>query len=160
MTAYESLPDSTKVWIYQANRPFTEEELKEVKHYLQQFADQWVSHNRALRSFADVLHHRFIVLMVDESQAGASGCSIDSSVHFLQKLAAHFRVDLFDRLTFAYKENGAVKTAHKDQFTELYKKGVISADTFVFDNLVKTKADFERQWIKPLRDSWHANFVG
>lgn len=160
MTAYEILPDSTRVWIYQASRPFTAAELNELTRYLHQFADRWVSHNKALRSFADVFHNQFVVLMVDESQAGASGCSIDSSVHFLQKLSAHFKIDLFDRLTFAYQEDGVVKTAHKDQFVQLFEQGIISEETLVFDNLVKNKADFEQQWLKPLKESWHANFVG
>ncbi|NJK83017.1 MAG: hypothetical protein HC912_03570, partial [Saprospiraceae bacterium] len=103
MNQYESLSAQSKVWIYQASRPFTEQEVMEANHYLLQFAENWVSHNRALKSFAHIYHQQFIVLMVDETQAGASGCSIDSSVHFLQRLAAHFQMDLFDRMTFAYQ---------------------------------------------------------
>ncbi|MEL6720198.1 MAG: hypothetical protein AAFP82_15915, partial [Bacteroidota bacterium] len=130
-----------------------------VRQYLQQFATQWVSHNRALRSFADLFHHQFIVLMVDESQAGASGCSIDASVHFLQQLQAKFNVNLFDRMTFAYKEGEEVKTAHRSEFKELYQAGKISDETLVFDNLVNTKGAFEEQWVKPLGKSWHKRMV-
>ncbi len=155
MTSYESLSAQPRVWIYQASRPFTSQELLEVEYHLEQFAEKWVSHNRALKSNAKVYHRQFIVLMVDETQAGASGCSIDSSVHFLQQLSAHFQVDLFDRMTFAYQENGEVKTAHKDTFVELFQQGLISEQTLVFDNLVATKKDFDQQWLKPLKESWH-----
>ena len=103
MTAYEQLPPSTRVWVYQSNKPFADGQVPEIRKHVQEFATKWVSHNRQLHSFADVLHNRFIVLMVDESQAGASGCSIDASVHFLQALQQHYQVDLFDRMVFSYK---------------------------------------------------------
>lgn len=159
MTEYSVLPDTTRVWIYQSNRPFTAEELPFVKHHLQQFARKWVSHNQALQSFADIFHNQFVILMVDESQAGASGCSIDSSVRFLQQLQDEYGVDLFDRMTFAYKADGEVKTAHRSEFKQLYQAGKITDDTLVFDNLVTTKADFENHWIKLLRESWHKRMV-
>lgn len=159
MTVYNTLPDTTRVWIYQSNRPFTDVELPMIRQYLQQFATQWVSHNRALRAFAEVFHNQFIVLMVDESQADASGCSIDASVHFLQQLQAKFGVDLFDRMTFAYQEGDEVKTAHRSEFKQLYQAGKISDETLVFDNLVNTKAAFDEQWVKPLGKSWHKRMV-
>lgn len=159
MLTTDQLADSSRVWIYQSSRPFTDSELPEVRTYIKQFAEQWVSHNRALRSFAEVYHNLFIVLMVDESQAGASGCSIDSSVHFLQKLGAHYQVDLFDRMTFAYKEGATVKTAQRNTFKKLYTDRTIHDKTLVFDNLVSTKSDFEQAWVKPLSESWHKRMV-
>jgi len=159
MTSYNTLSNETRVWIYQSSRLFNDTELQEIKHYLQQFATQWVSHNRALSAFADVFHNQFIVLMVDESQAGASGCSIDASVHFLQQLQAKYSVNLFDRMTFAYKDADEVKTANRTVFKELYDAGKINDNTLVFDNLVNTKAAFDQQWVKPLKESWHKRMV-
>jgi hypothetical protein len=106
------------------------------------------------------MQNRFVVLMVDESQAGASGCSIDKSVYFVQGVEQAFGVKMFDRMLFAYQnEAGEVKTASSIEFDQLYKNGLINDETLVFDNLVKTKADFEGKWLKPLKDSWHARFV-
>ena len=159
MTNYEILPDSTRVWIYQAKAPFPEGMMKQLKQHLTQFATNWISHNNQLKSHAAIYHNQFIVLMVDESQAGASGCSIDKSVHFLQQLEQHYGIELFDRLTFTYKEGEAIKTAHKTHFSELYQSGKITDDTLVFDNLITTKAAFETAWLKPLKDSWHKRMV-
>jgi len=159
MTSYESLPPETRVWIYQSNRPLTEEEVKLVKPNIQNFATKWISHSRDLRAFADILHNQFIVLMVDESQAGASGCSIDSSVHYLQSLQRELGIDLFDRMNFAWKSNDTVKTANRDEFARLYQAGEVTDETLVFDNLVNTKASFEAKWIKPLKESWHTRMV-
>ena len=159
MHDYESLPPTTRVWIYQASTPFAEQEIPAIREQIKAFAQDWVSHNRALRSYGDVWHDRFVVLMVDESRAGASGCSIDASVHFVQDLAEATGVDLFDRMVFTYRADRAIKSAPREEFARLYADGVIDDDTLVFDNLVQTKADFETHWEKRLADSWHARMV-
>ncbi|WP_367389657.1 hypothetical protein [Lewinella sp. LCG006] len=159
MTSINVLNPQARIWVYQANEPFTREEVGEVELNLQQFAQQWVSHNRQLKAGAAVLHDRFLVLAVDESQAGASGCSIDSSVNFLKKLGAHYQRDLFDRLRFSYVKEGEVHTVSKDDFARLYQEGIINDETLVFDPLVKTVGELSVGFEKPLKNSWHARFV-
>ena len=159
MNNYDHLSDDSKVWIYQANRPFSKEEVESLEPVLAKFAEQWVSHNRQLLAYAGVFSDQFIVLMVDESMAGASGCSIDSSVHFVKQIESTYRVNLFDRMTFTYKSGDTVMTAPREEFARLYESGVINDDTLVFDTLVKTKKDFQEGMIKPLAESWHKRMV-
>lgn len=154
-----TLPDTTRVWVYQANRPFRTEDVPLIRHRVKNFAQEWVSHNRQLKADAEVYHDRFIVLMVDEGQADASGCSIDTSVRFLQGLQAEFQVDLFDRMAFTYQDETGVKTTDRTEFARLYAEGAINDDTPVFDNLVNTLGDFQRRWVKPLGQSWHKRMV-
>jgi hypothetical protein len=156
---YQSLPDGTRIWIYQSNRAFSGDEISELKTLLIRFTEGWASHSQQLCAFGDVLFGQFITLMVDESQASVGGCSVDSSVSFLQQVEKHYGVDLFDRMTFAWLEDGTVKTAGRDEFARLYKEGAIGDETTVFDNLVKTKGDFEKGWLKPLGESWHKRMV-
>ncbi len=159
MSQYQTLPAETRVWIYQSNRPLTSDEVEKARTDIQSFATQWISHNQQLTAHADVLHERFVVLMVDETRVGVGGCSIDSSIHFIQNLQRELGVDFFDRMMFAWKEGDQVKTAPRDEFANLYSQGLINDDTLVFDNLVNTKAKFESQWLKPLKDSWHTRMV-
>lgn len=159
MTTYELMPPTSRVWVYQSNIAFTDEEVSEINTQIKNFATNWVSHNNALRSFGQLYHNRFIVLMVDESQAGASGCSIDKSVHFIKAMGHHHGVDFFDRMTFAFQNEGELQTAHRDTFANLFQEGKINSDTPVFNNLIKTKAEFEEKWVIPLKDSWHARMV-
>ena len=156
---YTSLPDTTRVWIYQSNRPFSEEEIRVIDPAIQRFTDQWVSHNRDLKAFGKVFHEQFIVLMVDESHAGASGCSIDKSVYFIKQIEQAVGVDLFDRMTFTYQEEGKKYSVPRAEFARLYQEGKINDQTLVFDNLVNNKGDFETAWIKPLGESWHKRMV-
>ena len=159
MTTYDTLPDVTRVWVYQANEPFRNEDLPEIRRKVQAFAQSWISHNRQLRAHADVLHNRFVVLMVDESQADASGCSIDKSVYFLKQLQAEYGVDLFDRMSFSYKDGDKVFTVPREEFARLYQEGKINDNTLVFDTLVSTKGGLDQSWLKPLSQSWHKRMV-
>ncbi len=159
MNDFQHFPSDSRVWIYQSNKPFPTEVVPELKAIVNRFAQNWVSHNNQLRAHGDVLHDRFILLAVDESQAGASGCSIDKSVHFLKQLENELGVDLFDRMTFAWKEGDDVKTANQTEFSNLFQNGEINSETLVFDNLVKTKGELEEKWLKPLNQSWHKRFV-
>lgn len=153
------LSDQSKIWIYQSSRAFQPEEAKALNGILERFAEQWTSHNQALKAIGELVYDRFIVLMVDETMAGASGCSIDKSVHFMKQIESQFQVNLFDRLTFAYLAGEEVKTAGRDDFSQLYQNGTINDETLVFDTLVKTKKQYDDALIKPLKDSWHKRMV-
>lgn len=153
------MQNESRVWLYQSSRALTNVEVTEIRQKIDQFTKNWVSHNLSLSANGNVLYNRFILLAVDETQAGASGCSIDSSVRFLQDLGMLYATDFFDRLNFAYLQDGEVKTAHKDDFAVLYAQGEINDNTIVFNNLVKNTREMERKWQLPLKDSWHKNFV-
>jgi hypothetical protein len=153
------LADHARVWIYQSNRPFSEREQIVLTSQINGFVQDWAAHGRDLLASGAVLLDQFIVLAVDEQQAGASGCSIDKSVNFMKELAAQFNVSLFDRLTFTFVKDGQVETASSSDFKRLFTEGAIDSDTLVFDNLVSNVADLRTQWLKPLALSWHKRFV-
>lgn len=155
-----ALDDSSRVWIYQADRYLSYDELDIVRERLFPFLEQWVSHDRLLATYGNVFHRRFLILFVDESKAHvASGCSIDASVRFVQSLGADLGVDFFDRMTYCYLDDEEIKSVTHHQLPKLYMDGVIKGDTLFFDNLVNEKGTFLTEWTKPLADSWHYKFA-
>jgi hypothetical protein len=159
MTTLETLSDSARVWIYQSKTAIPASQTAEIRQHIKDFATRWVSHSNQLKAYGDIYHNQFIVLMVDESIASASGCSIDSSVQFLKQLETHYQLDLFDRMVFTYKDGEEVKAAPREVFAQLYQANKINDATLVFDNLVKNKGEFEKAWLKPLGESWHKRMV-
>ena len=153
------LADHSRVWIYQSNRPFSEREQIVLTSQLNAFVQDWAAHGRDLLASGAVLLDQFIVLAVDERQAGASGCSIDKSVNFMKELADQYDVALFDRLIFTFLQDNTIKTATSSNFKRLFTEGSISKDTFVFDNLVNNVGDLKTVWLKPLASSWHKRFI-
>ena len=95
---FNSLPDTARVWIYQANRSFTEAEIEEIEQGLEEFITQWTAHGAQLQAGFVTRYKRFIIIGLDQSHASASGCSIDASVHFIQALEKKYGVDLLDRM--------------------------------------------------------------
>ena len=64
---------TSRVWIYQSNRPFNERETLEINEQLHQFASQWLSHGDRVQGWAKLLFNQVIVVMADESATGVSG---------------------------------------------------------------------------------------
>lgn len=151
-------PDS-RVWVYTANRPLIDAEVEAAQQALDGFVRQWTAHNAALKALAEVFQNQFVLLMVDESQAGASGCSIDKSVHFLEALGTQLNVDLFERMRFAWVQDGHLQFANRSEFSAAVQNSGIQADTLVVNTLVATKRDLENNWLVPFSGSWHKRLV-
>ena len=156
----DQLSPQSRIWIYGAERALQPEETTLLRQRAQEFVSGWVSHQQALRAGADVLYDRFLVLAVDETQAAASGCSIDGSVHFVQTVGAELGVDFFNRMRFSYRDgNSQVRTVGRDDFKQLYANGTIGNDTIVFDPLIKELGELRQIFERPLEDSWHSRMV-
>lgn len=152
-------PDS-RVWVYIAERDLSEQESAYAEQQLADFCCQWTAHNQQLRATAEVFDRQFVLLMVDETQAGASGCSIDKSVHFLENLGRAINADLFERMRFGWIDDaGNLHMSRRDEFAQLVQSGSISADTLVVNTLVQTKRDLEEKWLLPYGKSWHRRVI-
>ena len=153
-----SLADKAKIWIYQSDRAFTENELRELRSMLADFVTEWTSHTRKVIAEGAVLYDRFIALAADESAFQVSGCSIDSSVQFIKEIEKKFGVRLFDRHTVAYRLNDEIKTASPAEFSKLIEAGAIQPETIVFNNLVNALGEWQQKWEVPFSKSWHSKY--
>ncbi|MCB0502459.1 MAG: ABC transporter ATPase [Bacteroidetes bacterium] len=160
MEEMATIASTARVWIYMADRVFTKEEEILVEKATHDFTAQWAAHGKGLTADSIVKYGRFIILMVDESQYGASGCSIDSSVRFIKELGEQLQIDFFNRLLMAYKdENGNVQTIHQSKLPSIYADGIINEQTIVFNNLVKTKGELDSNWETPLSESFYKRLI-
>lgn len=159
MDKFSDMPDRSKVWIYQSSRPFTSVEIEAILVQTNKFIENWKAHGETLKAAADVLYGRFIVLVTDESEVQASGCSIDTSVLFFKKLEKEMALSLFDRTQLTYRSGDVIQSCAMADFENKVASGEINADTIVFNNMVNTKADFESKWEVPLKNSWHKRYL-
>jgi len=156
----DQLVSESRIWVYGAERALSSEETLYISTKLQEFVSNWVSHRQELRAGADVLHNRFLVIAVDETNAEASGCSIDGSVRYLQELGAEMGIDFFNRMRFSFRDSGGnILTVGRDEFKELYRNGQLNNDSIVFDPLVKELGELRQIFERPLEDSWHSRMV-
>jgi hypothetical protein len=146
---------NSRVWVYQSDKKLNDEVVAQIRQRLDDFTTQWTAHNNQLKAKGQVRYNRFLILIVDETQAGASGCSIDKSVHFMQSLEREFGINLFDRFNLAYRQGDEVLSLPRHGFEELLKNGTINTDTIVYNNLVQNLSELETKWEVPFKDSWH-----
>jgi len=98
---------TTKVWLYQTNKPIVGALAETLLNHLNQFSAQWKAHGKSLDAKFWFHNPYLLICEVDESLWGASGCSIDSKVRFLKELGEKFDIDFFVRMkTIVKLENG------------------------------------------------------
>ncbi len=153
-----SLPDHSRVWIYQADRPLSEDEQYNLQMNLDRFLEQWTAHGADLKAEGEIVHDRYIVIALDQTEAAASGCSIDSQVHFMQEAERNLGINFMNRHLISYRENGNVAQANLNDLSALISDGKIGMETVVFDNLVQDVKGY-KNWEKSLKDSWMAKFI-
>lgn len=160
MKKMSEMPDSARVWVYQASRFLSEKEMELVQQECSAFLAQWSSHGAQLDATFELIHSRILVIAADEHQAQASGCGIDKSVHFVKELGARIGVDFFNRTTVLYMEDGKVCDVPLHEFWGLRKALVINDDTVVFDTTIRTVGELRTEFQKPFSRSWHAEMWG
>lgn len=156
---YNTLPDTARVWVYQSDREFKEEELPIINEEASEFINTWTRHGDQLKGGFAILHNQFLVLALDESFANASGCSIDSSVRFVKNIESKLSVDLMNKLNVSFKDGDNINIVTLSDFQNYVKSNKITADTIVFNNMVQTKGEIDTKWEVPAKDSWHQRFL-
>lgn len=156
---FNTLPDTSRVWIYQANRSFTDNELQELALRLDEFIENWTAHGSDLQAGYKILYKRFIVIALNQELNKATGCSIDASVHFIQQLEKDYNVDLMDKMNVSYKQGEYIAYKPLAEFRTMAKQNAVSKKTIVFNNLVTNIAEFKENWEVPASESWHARFL-
>ncbi|MBR9854806.1 MAG: ABC transporter ATPase [Algicola sp.] len=156
---FNELPDHSRIWIYQANRSFTDAELTELENSVVDFLKEWTAHGSHLHAGFEIKYKRFLVIGLDQTNASASGCSIDASVHFIQSLEKKYNVELLDRMNVSFKQGEYIAYKPLKDFKKLAKAKSVSANTIVFNNLVATKQEYLENWEVPASESWHSRFV-
>ena len=158
-TEYKNLPNNSRVWIYQSDREFDQKEIEFITEKTEDFINQWTRHGDDLKGSFTFKYNQFLVLAVDESFNTISGCSIDSSVRFIQALEKELQLELMNKMNITFKDNDHINLVKLADFQRYAKEQKVTLETIVFNNMVATKEDFENKWEVPARESWHKRFL-
>jgi hypothetical protein len=157
--AFEELSADSRVWVYQANRPFTTEEINVTASMLRSFCEQWAAHGQALKSSYRIEKNQFVIMAVDEDYHNPSGCSIDSSVGVLRQINSATGVDLLDRTKVSFYIDDTVLLIPLSELKSSFASGRLRASTITFNTLATTKAEWEAKWQIPAEKSWMTKYL-
>lgn len=156
---FKELPDTSRVWVYQANRTLTKHEVEQISDYLRNFVNNWKRHGDDLTASFKIEYDQFVILAVDENVNEVSGCSIDSSVHIIKEIEKAFDIELLNKMNVSFKDGTNINTVSLSDFKKYAIANKINANTIVFNNMVSSKAELAANWEVEAANSWHAKFL-
>ena len=155
LTKLASFPSSSRVWVYQANRQMTLEEVQFIEKEMTSFVASWAAHGKPMKATFAIVLNTFIILVADEAVCSASGCSIDASVRVIKALGASLQIDFFDRFAIAFAKDNLFSSLSKVAFQAYLAQ---QTPDFVFDNRVERLAQLSAQWCVPYAKSWQQDY--
>jgi hypothetical protein len=156
MSVVEKMSENSRVWIYQSNRQLSTNEVETIKSKGDIFIKNWTSHEKQMNATIEVVQDVFVIVALDESIAGASGCGIDKLVKFMQVIGSELKIDFFNRLRIAYlNSQGKVDFFNASSIDVLMEKGILNNDSIIFCNHeVSNINEMKTNWKQRIRESW------
>jgi hypothetical protein len=156
----EDLPDSARTWVFGADRNLDEGATDLLLREVDRFLSQWHAHGSPLTVGRDWKYGRFLTVAVDQSTAGASGCSIDGLFRSLKALEPRLGASLVTSgVVFFRDRKGAIECVDRERFTALSAEGKITPETRVFDPTVTTLGEWRARFELDAAHSWHSGLL-
>ena len=158
---FENLPDSSRVWIFGSDRLLAEKATTTLLKGVDAHLADWKAHGEALTVGKQFRDGRFLVVAVDQSTTGATGCSIDGLFRVLQGLEQAVGASMVGGGRVFYRgAEGVVQTTTRAELAGLAASGAISKDTVVFDTSITDLGIFRSGFEKRAKESWIAALTG
>ncbi len=150
---FNTTADQSRIWIYAAEHKLTKDQkgyiLKAISVHLQ----NWEAHKVPLTAGVTILENRFIVVALDESENGASGCSIDTLQKLIQNLEKELSISLLNRLNVFCKIEDEILCIPSFKL-----EGIVKANTLFYDLTIQKKSELH-SYLKPISEGWCAHLV-
>ena len=160
ITAFSKLPDDARLWIFASSDRIPADHAAPLLAAVDEWLGDWKAHGEPLTSAREWRDERFLVIGVDQSTAGASGCSIDALFRILQQLQGQLGTSLVGGGRVFYRNSaGAIVSSTRAGFSDRAKAGDVDADTVVYDTALTSAADYRRGFERRAGDSWHRDLL-
>jgi len=158
---FETLPDDARVWVFGAANELTVPASDRLLGAVDDFLTQWNAHGSPLVCAREWRDNRFLAIGVDQSTAGASGCSIDGLFRTLARLEPELGTSLLGGGRVDYRDgSGRVNATTRTAFNQLAREGRVGPETPVFDTSITSAEAWRERFERPVRESWHAELIG
>jgi len=160
LVQFESLPDSARTWVFAADRNLSASQAGQLLNAVDEFLSSWKAHGTSLHSGRDWRDDRFLTVAVDQTAAGASGCSIDGLFRILKSVEKRVGAGLVASGNVFYRSaSGTVESVTREKFAKLAAQGEIRDTTVVFDPTVTTLGEWRANFQTDVAHSWHAALI-
>ncbi len=160
VVAFESLPDASRVWVFASDPALPAAAAKTMLSGVDSHLKEWKAHGEPLTVSREWIEDRFLVVAVDQTHTGASGCSIDGLFRVLQQLENSVHASLVGGGRVYYRDHhGVIQAVGRGDIDRLVHEGEITKDTVVFDTTLSDLGDWRRKFERPARESWVGELI-
>jgi len=154
---FDSLPDSSRLWIFPADRPLSGAEQEVFMHSAEEGLDDWSAHGSPVTWGCRIERGQVLVIGVDETRTALTGCSIDGAIRQIRDLESRFKTSLLDHGRVFFRDGERMRAVSRPEFKKLVAQGAIQEDTLVYNNVIATVGELRHGgWEIPYRSSWHS----
>ncbi len=143
-----------RIMIYPSSRVLKSEEIQAVSEKINSFLSDWTTHGEPLSASFKIERNQFLIIFINEENAKAGGCSVDSLTSMIRNIDTEFGLDFLNRMKVSYIEKGETKTINLLDFKKGIKNGSIPQNIEVFDFSKETYNDYLSGFLLPLEKSW------
>ena len=156
---FKTMPDDSRIWIYQSNRDFSESEIETINDKTTSFLDNWQAHGKDLECSYSIIDKRFIIIAVNESFNPIGGCSIDFSLQLIKDISNTIGIDLLNRLVVNYKLDNRIESLSLSELKNKIKDGDFSPETIIFNTAINSKSELLNNFEIDIKSSWLSKFI-
>ena len=150
---FHTLPEESRIWLYAAENTLSKDQQNYIINFISEDLRVWNAHKLPLTSAVTILENHFIVIALDESKNGASGCSIDILQNLIQKIEKYLSISLMNRLNVFCEIEGKIVC-----IPSIKLRSIAKPDTTFYDLTVLKKSDL-KTYLKPIYEGWCAHLV-
>ena len=145
--------DQSRIWIYAAEQKLTNDQENYILDHISVHLQNWEAHKVPLTAGVTILENHFIIIALDETKNGASGCSIDTLQNKIQEIEKELSVSLLNRLNIFCKIDDTIKCIPTTKLAENANK-----ETLFYDLTIQKKSELAN-WLKSIKEGWCSSFL-
>ena len=148
---FNTTSDQSRIWIYAAEQKLTDKQEEHILKSISNHLQNWEAHKVPLTAGVTILEHHFIIIALDETKNGASGCSIDTLQNKIQNLEKDLSISLLNRLNVFCRIDNKIECIPTFKLADNANQ-----DTLFYDLTIQKKSELD-SYLKSISEGWCAS---
>ena len=153
LVEFDKISDNSRIWIYASETELTNNQYDYILEKLSNHLRNWEAHKVPLIAGVTILENHFIIVALDDSKNGASGCSIDTLQNKIQEIEKELSISLLNRLNIFCKIEGVIKCIPINKLADNANK-----KTLFYDITIQKKSKLSN-WLKTIEEGWCTSLI-
>ena len=145
---FNTTANQSRIWIYAAEQKLTNEQEDHILKSISDHLKNWEAHKVPLTAGVTILESHFIIISLDETKNGASGCSIDTLQNKIQEIEKELSISLLNRLNIFCRIDDIIRCIPTLKLVDNANQ-----DTLFYDLTIQKKSELD-SYLKPISEGW------